>query len=78
MLSPAPGANIVVRDQFDLAMVSGDAVQLQQVVMNLCTNAAQAMESERDVDEIVARSIEGGMQPTMERYRCGGSTLSCR
>jgi len=36
--------------QTDAAVVPGDAAQLQQVIMNLCTNAAQAMDGRGTVD----------------------------
>jgi signal transduction histidine kinase/ActR/RegA family two-component response regulator len=45
-------ATITIRTHLDAAdaVVRGDAAQLQQVVMNLCTNAAQAMQGHGIVD----------------------------
>ena len=39
-----PGVELIIEDvPVDIA-VSGEPAQLQQVILNLCTNAAQAME----------------------------------
>ena len=38
------GVELVVEDVSDDVTVSGEPAQLQQVILNLCTNAAQAME----------------------------------
>jgi signal transduction histidine kinase len=42
--SLAPGVEFVVEEVSNDVIVSGEPAQLQQVVLNLCTNAAQAME----------------------------------
>ncbi len=60
----APGLQLVIRDGPDLATVRGAYAHLQQVILNICRNAAQAMddvgriEIETDVIEIkTARSL---------------------
>jgi len=42
--SLAPGVELVVEEVSNDVVVSGEPAQLQQVILNLCTNAAQAME----------------------------------
>jgi len=44
----------------DIGMVYADPGQIQQVLMNLCTNAAQAIENEIGVIEVSLREIETG------------------
>ena len=44
----------------DIGMISADPGQIQQVLMNLCTNAAQAIENEIGVIEVSLREIETG------------------
>jgi signal transduction histidine kinase len=39
-----PGVEFVIEDVSNDAVVSGEPAQLQQVILNLCTNAAQSME----------------------------------
>ncbi len=39
-----PGVELVIEDVSSEVIVSGEPAQLQQVILNLCTNAAQAME----------------------------------
>lgn len=71
-----PGINLSIREPPPAAVVSGEAGQLQQVIFNLCNNAAQAMENvgcvelEVEVHEVaVARSLtHGECQPG--RYVC--------
>jgi signal transduction histidine kinase/ActR/RegA family two-component response regulator len=43
-----------------LGMILADPSQIQQVVMNLCTNAAQALENQAGTIEISLREIETG------------------
>lgn len=43
-----------------LGMIYADPGQIQQVVMNLCTNAAQALENRAGIIEISLREIETG------------------
>lgn len=56
---------IVVREQLapDLPMILGDRVQLQQVVLNLITNASEAMRELADARQLTLRtqSVEGGV-----------------
>jgi signal transduction histidine kinase/ActR/RegA family two-component response regulator len=44
----------------DIGMIYADPGQIQQVLMNLCTNAAQALENEVGVIEVSLREIETG------------------
>jgi signal transduction histidine kinase len=39
-----PGVELVLEQEDRTAMVAGEAAQIQQVVLNLCNNAAQAMD----------------------------------
>jgi len=39
-----PGVELVLEQEDGAAMVAGEAAQIQQVVLNLCNNAAQAMD----------------------------------
>lgn len=56
---------IVVRKQFapDLPMILGNRVQLQQVVLNLVTNASEAMRGLADARQLTLRtqSVAGGV-----------------
>jgi signal transduction histidine kinase len=62
---------LVLRTSPQAAMVSGEAAQLQQVILNLCNNAAQAMDEagrigiDTDVHEVArARPLShGALQP---------------
>lgn len=45
----------------NIGMIYADPGQIQQVVMNLCTNAAQAIDKKSGVIEISLREIETGM-----------------
>jgi signal transduction histidine kinase/CheY-like chemotaxis protein len=66
-----PEIDLAIREPPSAAIVSGEPAQLQQVILNLCNNAAQAMENagrievETDVHEIgSARSLtHGELQP---------------
>ena len=44
--------------QDPLPTLYADPTQIQQIVMNLCTNAAQAMEAEGGILEVTADSID--------------------
>jgi signal transduction histidine kinase/CheY-like chemotaxis protein len=57
--SLSPQVNLVVRRTSQQTIVSGELAQLQQVILNLCNNAAQAMDAAGTIDvEIDARDIE--------------------
>jgi signal transduction histidine kinase/CheY-like chemotaxis protein len=43
-VSLPPGIELSIRESRVAALVSGESAQLQQVILNLCNNAAQAME----------------------------------
>ena len=45
-----PGIDLVIRDVPAGAAVSGEAAQLQQVILNLCSNAAQALDGIGRID----------------------------
>jgi signal transduction histidine kinase len=75
-VSLPPGIGLSIREPPLAAFVSGEPGQLQQVIFNLCNNAAQAMENaghvelEAEVHEVAgARSLtHGELQPG--RYVC--------
>jgi signal transduction histidine kinase/CheY-like chemotaxis protein len=53
-----PRINLVVRTTSQQTIVSGEAAQLQQVILNICNNAAQAMDTAGTVEiEIAAQEI---------------------
>jgi len=53
-----PRINLVVRMTSQQMIVSGEAAQLQQVILNVCNNAAQAMDAAGTVEiEITAQEI---------------------
>jgi signal transduction histidine kinase/CheY-like chemotaxis protein len=53
-----PRINLVVRTTSRQTIVSGEAAQLQQVILNICNNAAQAMDAAGTVEiEITAQEI---------------------
>src|SRR5215467_7090743 len=56
---------LVIHEVPDAAVVSGELGQLQQVILNLCSNAAQAMEQVGCVEiETVLREITGAQSLT--------------
>jgi nitrogen-specific signal transduction histidine kinase/CheY-like chemotaxis protein len=56
--SLGPRISLVVRTASQQTIVSGEAAQLQQVILNVCNNAAQAMDTAGTIDvEIHAREI---------------------
>jgi signal transduction histidine kinase len=55
------GVDLLIHDPAKTAIVSGEPAQLQQVVINLCNNAAQAM-SGRGRIEVVAEVRDAGRQ----------------
>ena len=57
-----PQINLVVRATSQQTNVSGEPAQLQQVILNLCNNAAQAMDASGTIEvEIDARNIESAL-----------------
>ena len=57
-----PQIHLVVRGTSRQTMVSGELAQLQQVILNLCNNAAQAMDAAGTIEiEIDARDIESAV-----------------
>jgi signal transduction histidine kinase/CheY-like chemotaxis protein len=53
-----PEISLVVRTRSQQTIVSGEAAQLQQVILNVCNNAAQAMDAAGTIEiEIHAREI---------------------
>jgi signal transduction histidine kinase/FixJ family two-component response regulator len=70
-VSLPPGIDLEIREPPFAAIVSGELAQLQQVILNLCNNAAQAMENagridvETEVHEVTGvRSLtHGELQP---------------
>ena len=57
-----PQISLVVRGTSQPMVVSGELAQLQQVILNLCNNAAQAMDAAGTIEvEIEARDIESAL-----------------
>jgi signal transduction histidine kinase/CheY-like chemotaxis protein len=57
--SLSPQVNLIVRRTSQQTIVSGELAQLQQVILNLCNNAAQAMDAAGTIEvEVDARDIE--------------------
>jgi signal transduction histidine kinase len=57
-----PQINLVVRATARQTIVPGELAQLQQVILNLCNNAAQAMDAAGTIEiEIEARDIESAL-----------------
>jgi signal transduction histidine kinase len=57
-----PHINLVVRQTSQRTIVSGEPAQLQQVILNVCNNAAQAMDTPGTIEvEIDAREIGQAM-----------------
>ena len=52
------GIELVIGEVPDAAVLSGQPAQLQQVILNLCNNAAQAMDRSRDVSRSKRRCTE--------------------
>jgi signal transduction histidine kinase len=70
-VSLPPGIVLAIREPPMAAIVSGELAQLQQVILNLCNNAAQAMENagrielETEVHDVTAERFlsHGELQP---------------
>jgi len=60
-VSLPPGIDLVIHEPPATAVVSGELAQLQQVILNLCNNAAQAMENSGRIDvETEVQEVVGG------------------
>ena len=58
---------IVHKIQDDCAPVMGDATQIHQVIMNLCTNAYQAMQDKGGKLEVILNEVDVGYEETIDR-----------
>jgi signal transduction histidine kinase len=57
-----PQINLVVRSTSRQTIVSGEPAQLQQVILNVCNNAAQAMDAAGTIEiDVEARDIESAL-----------------
>jgi signal transduction histidine kinase len=60
-VSLPPGIDLVIHEPPETAVVSGEPAQLQQVILNLCNNAAQAMENSGRIEvETEVHEVAGG------------------
>ena len=60
-VSLPPGIDLVIHEPPVMAVLSGEPAQLQQVILNLCNNAAQAMENSGRIEvETEVREVAGG------------------
>src|SRR5258706_14580987 len=67
-----PGLDLVTRKPPVTAVVSGEPAQLQQVILNLCNNAAQAMENSGRIElETELHEVAGGQLLTHRELRPG-------
>jgi signal transduction histidine kinase/FixJ family two-component response regulator len=70
--SLAPAIDLVIREVPDEAVLSGEAGQLQQVILNLCSNAAQAMDQTGSIElETEVRQITGPRSLTHGQLKTG-------
>ena len=58
---------IIHKIQDDCGPVMGDATQIHQVIMNLCTNAYQAMQDKGGKLEIILNEVDIGYEETIDR-----------
>jgi signal transduction histidine kinase/DNA-binding NarL/FixJ family response regulator len=67
-----PAIDLVIREVPDEAVLSGEAGQLQQVILNLCSNAAQAMDQTGSIElETEVRQITGPRSLTHGQLKTG-------
>ena len=71
-----PATELVVREAPSTAIVSAEPVQLQQVILNLCINAAQAMDGVGRVD-IEAQVHDVGQLRTLSHGAVGPGRYVC-
>jgi signal transduction histidine kinase len=71
-VSLPPGINLVIHEPPETAVVSGEPAQLQQVILNLCNNAAQSMENSGRIEvETELHEVAGGRLLTHGELRQG-------
>jgi len=71
-VSLPPGIDLVIHEPPVTAVVSGEPAQLQQVILNLCNNAAQAMENSGRIEvETELHEVAGGQLLTHRELRPG-------
>jgi signal transduction histidine kinase/ActR/RegA family two-component response regulator len=58
---------IIHKIQDDCGSVMGDATQIHQVIMNLCTNAYQAMQDTGGKLEVILSEVDIGYQETIDK-----------
>src|SRR5258708_4647115 len=67
-----PGIDLVLAEPPVTAVVSGELAQLQQVILNLCNNAAQAMENSGRIEvETEVHEVAGGHLLTHGELQAG-------
>ena len=71
-----PAAELVVREAPSTVIVSAEPVQLQQVILNLCINAAQAMDGVGRVD-VEAQVHDVGQLRTLSHGTVGPGRYVC-
>ena len=71
-VSLPPGIDLVIHEPPVTAVVSGEPAQLQQVILNLCNNAAQAMENSGRIEvETEVHEVAGGHLLTRDQLQTG-------
>ena len=71
-VSLPPGIDLVIHEPPVTAVVSGELAQLQQVILNLCNNAAQAMENSGRIEvETEVHEVAGGHLLTHGELQAG-------
>src|SRR3979409_1354350 len=71
-VSLPPGIDLVIHELPVTAVVSGELAQLQQVILNLCNNAAQAMENSGRIEvETEVHEVAGGHLLTHGELQAG-------
>ena len=65
--SLSPGVELIIQEVPGDVAVSGEPAHLQQVILNLCTNAAQAMERQRMYPRVGGAERRGRFPPDQPR-----------